>query len=145
MRRRSGRMRCVAKLAPLCAVLLLSGCVTAAVPVADPFAPEEPYLVLPVDESMSCAAIAASFRFSARRAARLEYWLASGPIPGFGYARYEIDAPAKLHDEFRRMDALSDLQRYKGCRVMEPQAAVAYERARLEPIPQPPAVVHAKG
>ena len=44
--------------------------------------PPPPYAVLPVDNSMSCNGIAASFRYAARRAARLEYWLAVGPLGG---------------------------------------------------------------
>ncbi len=99
-------------------------------------------MVLPVDESMNCEGIAASFRFSARRAARLEYWLSTGPLAGYGYERFPLDAPQKLVDE-RRMDALSDLQRYKGCTVMEPGPLVVYERMKLEgsskrPVPLPP-------
>ena len=116
--------------------VMLEGCVTAPVRMSY-LDHDEPYALLSVDESMSCQALTASFLFSARRAARLEYWLATGPIAGFGHARYEVDAPAKLRGEFRRMDALSDQQRYKGCLVMEPRAVVAEERARLEPLPLP--------
>jgi hypothetical protein len=138
-------MPLVSNVAGLLVALALGGCVT----VQNPFERAQPYMVLAVDDSSSCEAIAASFRFSARRAARLEYWLGVGPVSGFGYARFEVDAPWELRDEFRRMDALSDLQRTKGCRVMEPQAAVAYERARLEPLPppqsNPPAVLRSKG
>lgn len=115
---------------------LLEGCVTAPV-VVSPFAPDEPYALLSVDESMSCDALTASFMFSARRAARLVYWLETGPIAGFGHARFAVDGPKNLRDEFRRMDALSDQQRYKGCRVLEPAAVVAEERMRLEPLPSP--------
>ena len=91
-----------------------------------------PMWCLPVDESMTCNGIAASFRFSARRAARLEYWLAVGPLAGYGYERFPQDAPKQLIDERRRLDALSDLQRYKGCIVMEPGPAVVEERLKLE-------------
>jgi hypothetical protein len=89
-------------------------------------------MLLPVDESMSCDAIAASFHFSANRAARLEYWLSAGPVRGYGFERFPVDAPKELVDERRRLDALSDLQRYRGCAVMDPGPAVVYERSRLE-------------
>ena len=101
---------------------------------------------------MSCNGIAASFRYAARRAARLEYWLAAGPLAGYGYERYPLDALKQLIDERRRLDALSDLQRYKGCTVMEPGPAVVEERLKLEgsvrpPPPQaaPPVVLNSKG
>jgi hypothetical protein len=116
--------------------LALQGCVGGPVALS-PAYQDEPYALLSVDESMSCEALTASFLFSARRAARLEYWLEIGPPSGFGHARFEIDAPLKLRDEFRRLDALSDQQRYKGCRAMEPRVVVAEERARLEPLPPP--------
>jgi hypothetical protein len=113
----------------------LGGCVTTVYPLG--YSP--PYMLLSVDESMSCSGIAASFRFSVRRAARLEYWLSVGPLAGYGNERFPIDAPQQLVDERRRLDALSDLQRFKGCTVMEPGPAVVEERARLEgTIPQPP-------
>jgi len=118
-----------ARAACLCAlVCTVGGCVT------DPslFAEPPPYMLLPVDESMSCDAIAASFHFSAKRAARLEYWLSAGPVRGYGFERFPVDAPKELVDERRRLDALSDLQRYRGCPVMEPGPAVVYERSRLE-------------
>jgi hypothetical protein len=111
-----------------------------------PFDPP-PYMVLPVDETMSCSGIASSFRFAARRAARLEYWLAVGPLAGYDFERFPLDAPKQLVDERRRLDALSDLQRYKGCTVMEPGPAVVEERLKLEnsvrptPPPSPPPVV----
>jgi hypothetical protein len=89
-------------------------------------------MLLPVDEMMTCDSIAASFHFAARRAARLEYWLSVGPVAGYGYERFPLDAPKQLVDERRRLDALSDLQRYKGCVVLEPGPAVVYERSRLE-------------
>jgi len=108
-----------------------------------------PYPVLPVDESMTCTGIASSFRFAARRAARLEYWLAVGPLAGYGTERFPFDAPKQLVDERRRLDALSDLQRYKGCTVMEPGPAVVEERARLEgsivPAPPPAVVLKSRG
>lgn len=123
----------------LCTV---GGCVT------DPLAEPPPYMLLPADEMMSCDAIAASFHFSARRAARLEYWLAVGPPGGYGFERFPADAPKELVDERRRLDALSDLQRYRGCPVMEPGPAVVYERSRLEGSmkqPQAPVVLRSRG
>jgi hypothetical protein len=103
-------------------------------------------MLLPVDETMTCDGIAASFRFAARRAARLEYWLSVGPLAGYGYERFPLDAPKQLIDERRRLDALSDLQREKGCMVMEPGPAVVYERSKLEgSIKRPPAVLKSKG
>jgi hypothetical protein len=103
-------------------------------------------MLLPVDEMMTCPAIAASFRFSAARAARLEYWLSVGPLAGYGYERFPQDAPKQLVDERRRLDALSDLQRYRGCTVMEPGPAVVYERTKLEEsIKRPGVVLKSKG
>jgi hypothetical protein len=113
-----------------------------------PLDPLPPYMVLPVDETMSCDGIAASFRFSARRAARLEYWLSVGPLAGYGYERFPEDAPRQLIDERRRLDALSDLQRYKGCPVMEPGPLVVYERMKLEGStrrPEPPVILKSRG
>jgi hypothetical protein len=126
------------------AAFALSGCVTTV------YAPDPPpYMLLPVDESMSCAGIASSFRFSARRAARLEYWLSVGPLAGYGNERFPLDAPKQLVDERRRLDALSDLQRMKGCTVMEPGPAVVEERSRLEGsiirTPPPPVVLNSRG
>ena len=115
----------------------LGGCVTN----YQPLAPPEPYMLLPVDDMMSCDAIAASFRFAARRAARLEYWLSVGPLAGYGFERFPEDAPKQLVDERRRLDALSDLQRYRGCVVMEPGPAVVSERTKLEESIKRPAVV----
>lgn len=112
------------------------------------FAPPSPYMVLPVDESMSCNAIAASFRYSVRRAARFEYWLAAGPLAGYDSERFSLDAPKQLLDERRRLDALTDLQRTKGCTVIEPGPAVAAERERLEEsarASRPPVVLNSKG
>ena len=63
---------------------------------------------------------------------------------GVDTERFPLDAPKQLVDERRRLDALSDLQRYKGCTVMEPGPAVVEERARLEGSivrPAPPAIV----
>jgi hypothetical protein len=103
-------------------------------------------MLLPVDEMMTCQAIAASFRFAAARAARLEYWLSVGPLAGYGNERFPQDAPKQLIDERRRLDALSDLQRYKGCTVMEPGPAVVYERAKLEgSIRHPQVILDSKG
>ena len=124
------------------AVAALGGCVTNSYPLDPP----PPYMVLPVDETMSCEAIAGSFRFAARRAARLEYWLSVGPLAGYNYERFPLDAPKQLVDERRRLDALSDLQRYKGCKVMEPGPAVVEERMKLEgSIRPPPVVLNSKG
>lgn len=112
------------------------------------FAPPSPYSVLPVDESMSCGAIAASFRYSVKRAARLEYWLAAGPLAGYDSERFPLDAPKQLVDERRRLDALTDLQRYKGCTVLEPGPAVVQERERLEEsarTSRAPVVLNSKG
>jgi len=133
------------RLSFLCGVLTgLNGCATD-IYVLDP----PPYMLLPVDEAMSCSGIASSFRFAAKRAARLEYWLAAGPLAGYGNERFPLDAPKQLVDERRRLDALSDLQRMKGCTVIEPGPAVVEERARLEGsvvrVPAPPAVLQSKG
>ncbi len=123
------------------AASVLEGCVTTDYAVDPP-----PYMLLPVDDMMSCDAIAASFRFAARRAARLEYWLVVGPLAGYGFERFPADAPKQLVDERRRLDALSDLQRYRGCVVMEPGPAVVYERTKLEDsIKRPPVVLKSKG
>lgn len=122
----------------------LSGCATGYYTLAPP----SPYMVLPVDESMSCNAIAGSFRYSVRRAARLEYWLAAGPLAGYDSERFPLDAPKQLVDERKRLDALTDLQRYKGCTVIEPGPAVAEERERLEQsarASRPPVVLNSKG
>ena len=118
---------------------MLGGCVTDQSFLAEP----PPYMLLPVDESMSCDAIAASFHFSAKRGARLEYWMAVGPVHGYGFERFPLDAPKELVDERRRLDALTDLQRYRGCPVMDPGPAVVYERSKLEGFlkPQQPLVV----
>ena len=139
------------RLGLLCTIgCTLGGCVTTTYPVD--YSPP-PYMLLAVDESMSCSGIAASFRFSARRAARLEYWLSVGPLAGYGNERFPIDAPQQLLDERRRLDALSDLQRFKGSTVMEPGPAVVEERTRLEgtiprpppPVAPPPVVLKSRG
>ena len=125
--------------------LLLAGCVTDQPYVIEP---PPPYMILPVDESMSCNAIAGSFRFSVRRAARLEFWLAAGPLAGYDSDRYPLDAPKQLADERRRLDALTDLQRMKGCSVIEPGPAVVEERERLEESARnsrPQALLRSKG
>ena len=126
------------------AVCTLGGCVTNYYPLI-PSTP--PYMLLPVDETMTCDGIAASFRFAARRAARLEFWLSEGPVAGYGYERFPEDAPKQLVDERRRLDALSDLQRYKGCPVLEPGPTVVYERLKLEGSrrPAPPVVLKSRG
>ena len=123
----------------------LGGCVTNYYPLIPP---PPPYMLLPVDETMTCEAIAASFRFAARRAARLEYWLSVGPLAGYGYEKFPEDAPKQLVGERRRLDALSDLQRYKGCTVLEPGPTVVYERLKLEGSArgsQPPVVLKSRG
>ena len=135
----------VAQLGLICGIVCtLGGCVTNSYFVEPP-----PYMVLPVDDSMTCNGIASSFRFAARRAARLEYWLSVGPLAGYGNERFPFDAPKQLVDERRRLDALSDLQRFKGCTVMEPGPAVVEERARLEGSivrpPPPPVVLNSRG
>jgi hypothetical protein len=113
----------------------LAGCTTNCCYILDP---PPPYMLLPVDET--------SFRFAARRAARLEYWLAAGPVAGYGFERFPMDAPKQLIDERRRLDALSDLQRYKGCVVLEPGPAVVYERSKLEDsTKRAPVVLKSKG
>jgi hypothetical protein len=57
-----------------------------------------------------------------------------------------MDAPKQLIDERRRLDALSDLQRYKGCVVLEPGPAVVYERSKLEDsTKRAPVVLKSKG
>jgi hypothetical protein len=102
--------------------------------------PAPVYPIIPVDASMSCGAMTASFIFSARRAARLEYWLAVGPLPGYRTDMFGVDAPIEVVAERRRLDALSDLQRTRGCPVMEPGPAVVYERQKLEGASQPMAL-----
>jgi hypothetical protein len=127
--RRSDLIVSLARRGFVCAlVIALGGCVTNQTPLDLP----PPYMLLPVDEMMSCDAISASFHFAARRAARLEYWLAVGPLPGYGFDRFPIDAPQQLVDERRRLDALTDMQRYKGCTVLAAGPAVVYERWKLE-------------
>jgi hypothetical protein len=123
----------------------LGGCVTNTGNVLiDP----PPYMLLPNDEMMSCDAIAASFQFSARRAARLEYWLFRNRSPGYGFGEFSVEGPKELMGERRRLDALSDLQRFKGCYVLDPAAAVFYERSKLEgpsKAPRAPVVLNSKG
>lgn len=119
-------IRCAAS---LLAALLLDGCVTYEPLVVGP-AP--PYALLPADELMSCEAITASFMFAAKRAARIEFWLEVGPLPGYGNDMFGVDAPRELVAERQRLDALTDLQRLRGCPVMEPEPAVVYERQKLE-------------
>jgi len=122
-------------LAAVIALVSLGAC-TVYQPVP-PFVPMPVYPILPVDASMSCSAMTASFMFSARRAARLEYWLAVGPLPGYGTDMFGVDAPQEIAAERRRLDALTDLQRTRGCPVMEPGPAVLYERQKLEGASQP--------
>src|SRR5258708_9295667 len=112
----------VAGLAAAVALVSVGACVTYE-PVPR-LGPAPPYPILPVDASMSCEAMTASFIFSARRAARLEYWLEVGPLPGYRTDMFGMDAPKEVAAERRRLDALSDLQRTRGCPVMEPVPAV---------------------
>jgi hypothetical protein len=126
-------------------VCALGGCITDSGQILNP---PPPYMLLPADEMMSCDAIAASFHFAARRAARLEYWLSVGHLQGYGFDEFPHDAPRELVDERRRLDALTDLQRYRGCIVLEPGPAVVYERTKLEGSmrgPQPPVVLKSRG
>jgi hypothetical protein len=120
------------------AIALMSlGACTAYNP-APQLGPAPAYPILPVDASMSCEAMTASFIFSARRAARLEYWLEVGPLRGYRTDTFGVDAQKEIVAERRRLDALSDLQRTRGCPVMEPGPAVLYERQKLEGTSQPP-------
>src|SRR5262249_904483 len=67
---------------------------------------------------------------------------------GYDSERFPLDAPKQLIDERRRLDALTDLQRYKGCTVIEPGPAVVQERERLEESARPsraPVVLNCKG
>jgi hypothetical protein len=141
----TSRKRVLLRWATLCGVICgLSGCVTSEYVLTPP----PPYMLLPVDEMASCNAISASFMFSARRAARLEYWLSVGRWPGYGYDRFLVDAPRELVEERRRMDALTDLQRDRGCLVLEPATAVVNERAKLEgwdKRTRPSVVLHSRG
>jgi hypothetical protein len=127
------------------AIAALGGCVT---DTKNTLSAPPPYMLLPADEMMSCDAIAASFQFSARRAARLEYWLFQNRSPGYGNGEFPVEGPKELMDERRRLDALSDLQRFKGCYVLDPAAAVVYERSKLEgpsKSPKAPVVLNSKG
>ena len=135
----------VIKVSLLCCIICtMCGCGTTVYPFDPP-----PYMLLPVDRSMSCNGIASSFRFAARRAARLEYWLSVGPLAGYGNERFPLDGPKQLVDERRRLDALSDLQRFKGCTVIEPGPAVVEERTKLEGsivrAPPPSVVLRSRG
>jgi hypothetical protein len=130
---------------PWLLVCTLGGCVTDSSSI---LAPQPPYMLLPADEMMSCDAIAASFQFAARRAARLEYWLSVGHLHGYGFDDFPVDAPTELTYERRRLDALTDLQRYRGCTVFDAAAAVVYERSKLENSlvrPTAPVVLNSKG
>jgi hypothetical protein len=139
------RRQVLTRWAGFCAlVCTLGGCVTNQVVLEPP----PPYMLLPVDEMASCEAISASFMFSAKRAARIEYWLSVGRWPGYGYDRFPLDAPRELVEERRRMDALTDLQRDRGCVVLEPTTAVINERAKLEGWDKrvrPLVVLHSRG
>jgi hypothetical protein len=136
----------VARRGLLCGlVCALGGCVTDSDKI---LTPPPPYMVLPVDEMMSCEAIAASFQFAAGRAARLEYWLSVGHLDGYGFDAFPADAPTELVYERRRLDALTDLQRYKGCTVFDPALAVVYERSKIENTvkrPKAAVVLNSKG
>jgi hypothetical protein len=124
-------------------VCVLGGCVTDSVVTSPP-----PYMLLPADEAMSCNAITASFRFAARRAARLEYWMSVGRLQTYDPDKFPDDVRSELVNERRRLDALSELQRFKGCVVLEPGPAVVEERLKLGvPIKRSPdpAVVRSLG
>ena len=141
--------RAIVELARLSLLLSVVGALGGCVTDSHTFDQPPPYALLPVDETMSCEGIAASFRFAARRAARLEYWLSVGRLAGYGFDRFPQDAPEQLLTERRRLDALSDLQRYRGCTVMEPGPAVVEERLKLEgsirPAPSPSVILHSRG
>lgn len=122
--------RCVPGLAAAAALVSLGACTT--IGPAPLLAPAPDYPIFPVETSMSCEAMTASFIFSAKRAARLEYWMEVGRLPGYGTDMFGVDAPREIAAERRRLDALSDLQRTRGCPVMEPVPAVIYERQKLE-------------
>jgi hypothetical protein len=125
----ASKFRQIRSAGALMASLLVTGCVT-----VEPLiiGPPPPYALLPADELMSCEAMTASFIFSAKRAARIEYWMQVGPLPGYGNDRFGLDAPQELVAERRRLDALTDLQRMRGCPVMDPGPAVVFERQKLE-------------
>jgi len=132
----AGFLVSIPRIAAVIALVSLGACTTfQPVPWLGP-APVYP--ILPVDASMSCEAMTASFIFSAKRAARLEYWMEVGPLPGYGTDMFGVDAPIEIAAERRRLDALSDLQRTRGCPVMEPAPAVIYERQKLEGVSDPP-------
>src|SRR3954452_18234342 len=125
----AGSLLTVPKVAVAVALVSLGACTT--FQPAPLLGPVPVYPILQVDASMSCEAMTASFIFSAKRAARLEYWLEVGPLPGYGTDMFGVDAPREIAAERRRLDALSDLQRTRGCPVMEPVPAVIYERQKL--------------
>jgi hypothetical protein len=130
---------------PLALICGLGGCVTD--PVST-LTPPPPYMLLPADEMMSCAAITASFRFAARRAALLEYWMSVGRLQTYERDKFPEEVRIELVDERRRLDALSELQRDKGCHVSEPGPAVVEERSKLgvsvKQLPAP-VVLNSKG
>jgi len=128
--------RCVPGLAAAAALVSLGACTTIAPPPL--LVPSPDYPIFPVETSMSCEAMTASFIYSAKRAARLEYWMEVGPLPSYGTNMFSVDAPREIAAERRRLDALSDLQRTRGCPVMEPVPAVMYERQKLEGASAPP-------
>src|SRR5258708_33510460 len=76
-----------------CVVCALGGCVTNDYPLI-PAPP--PYMLLPVDETMTCDGIAASFRFAAWRAAPLEYWLSAGAFAGAVFQRNSSGTPPAM-------------------------------------------------
>ena len=124
----------------------LGGCVT-----TYPFRSIEPppYMLLPVDEM----AIVRRYRSlvpvfgEARRPSGI---LAVGRarLAGTDLNDFREDAPRELVDERRRLDALSDLQREKGCVVMEPgplwcMSARSLRVRRNEP--QEPVILKSRG
>lgn len=109
-----------------------AGCSPSPTPLVGELTDPPPDHLLPPDEMMSCPAIASSFRYAARRVARLQSVVAARPS-GFGTGQLRADAPDQIKQEEERLDALADLQRQRGCPVFDPIAAVAAESAAIQP------------
>jgi len=124
-------------------VLRARSCVTDS---GQALSPPPPYMLLPTDEMMSCNAMPRPS--ISRRACRSPGILDVGGAPkGYGSDEFPRDAPRELVDERRRLDALTDLQRYKGCFVLEPGPSVVYERSKLEgsmKAPQSPVILKSR-